>query len=103
MSDLQAVQNKAIMWITGLKFNTPNRPTMQQLHKMLKLEPINIRLHRLAARVWEKLEQSNDPNYAEVEEASRLPRRSRANINWWPSSLGIAGGPPPQPLYKKNQ
>ena len=69
---------------------------------MLKLEPINTRLHRLAGRGGDKLNTNLDPNYAEVVVASRLPRR-RGNPKWWPSSLGHARGPPPQPLYKMNQ
>ena len=104
MRKMQAVQNSCIMWITGLKFNDPVRPSMRQLHRMLKLQPINLRLHKLARRTWERLEEDADPNYTEVLGYSRLPMVRIPTFGtdlrrWWPSSLSYALGPPPPPIY----
>ena len=104
MARLQAVQNSSICWITGLRFNDPDRPTMRELHGMLKLEPMNVRLHRLARRTWERLEDSGDPCYDEVLHYSQMPMIRIPTFGadlrrWWPSSMSYAMGPPPAPIY----
>ena len=108
MKQLQAVQNSAIMWITGLRFNTPGRLTIQQLHGRLNLEPVNVRLHRLGKKVWESLEDDRDPNFVEVEGYAATPQRRRPALGadpkrWWPSSLNLARGPQPNPIWKTRQ
>ena len=106
MLKLQAVQNRAIMWITGHWFHQVNRPSIRRLHRRLRLEPINTRLHRLARRTWRALESDGDPNYTEVLELAGLPRvrRSAAGADpkrWWPSSIQFAQQRPPRPIFSK--
>lgn len=103
MLRLQAVQNRAIMWITGHRFREEGRPSIRRLHKSLKLEPLNQRLHKLAIRTWEALAADEDPNYEEVDELANQPSRRRANADprrsWWPSSLRVVRQPMPRPIY----
>ena len=103
MLRLQAVQNRAIMWITGHRFREEGRPSIRRLHKSLKLEPLNQRLHKLAIRTWEALAADEDPNYEEVDELANQPSRRRANVDprrsWWPSSLRVVRQPMPRPIY----
>ena len=106
MRRLQAVQNSAIMWVCGLRFSDPDRPSIPTLHRMLRLEPINVRLHKLACRTWERLAQDEDPNYDEVLRNSAMPqvRRPALGANprlWWPSSLALVQGPRPAPIYSQ--
>ena len=101
---LQGTQNNCIMWICNLRFNTPNRFDIPTLHRMLRLQPLNIRLHMLAKRTWERLARDDDVNYEEVLRNSALPqiRRAAPTANpkhWWPSSLTLANAPAPPPIY----
>ena len=102
MARIQAVQNAAIMWICGTSFRDPNRPRLQVLHNMLRLEPINQRLYRLARRVWEKLANDADPNYLEALTMTQLPTRRHTTadpLRWWPSSYHYAHRQRPAALY----
>ena len=103
---LQGVQNSAIFWITGLRRSDPTRPNIVALHGMLRLQPMNLRLHRLAKRTWDRLATMDppDPNYEEVRANNALPqvRRPLPGADpryWWPSSLSIVNGPVPAPIY----
>ena len=108
LRSMQAIQNKALMWICGVKFNTPDRPTIPELHRMLRLQPINVRLHKLAGRTWDRLEEDDDPNFLEVLQNSQMPqvRRARPTAGpkrWWPSSLTHARGAAPPPIWRTHQ
>ena len=107
MKKLQGVQNRAIMWITGHRFREDGRPSIRRLHRLLRLEPVNIRLHRLAGRTWDSLEADGDPNYEEVRDLAALPPRRRVRVaagqapstRWWPSSLNAVRLPMPRAIY----
>ena len=103
MVRLQAVQNRAVMWITGHRFREEGRPSIRHLHGSLRLEPLNQRLHKLAVRTWEALEADDDPNFVEVQELAALPprRRQPADVRraWWPSSLQVVRQPMPRPIF----
>lgn len=103
MLRLQSVQNRAVMWITGHRFREEGRPSLRHLHRALRLEPLNCRLHKLAGRTWESLAADEDPNFDEVLEiASQPPRCSIwAQTYRWPSSLRRIRLPMPRPWFSK--
>ena len=105
MKRLQSVQNASIMWIFSTQYNDPTRPSIEQLHRILRLDTINVRLHKLAKRTWDKLQRDDDPNFEEVLAASAMPaiRRPTAGADprrWWPSSFGMVNGPAPVPIFR---
>ena len=56
---LQVVQNKAIRWITNTYY--PNTCNIDEQQHLLKIEPINERINRLAQNIWYKAEIENSP------------------------------------------
>ena len=56
---LQVVQNKAIRWITNTYY--PNICNIDEQQGLLKIEPINDRINRLAQNIWYKVETENSP------------------------------------------
>ena len=56
---LQIIQNKAIRWITNTYY--PNTCNIAEQQNLLKIEPINERLSRLAQNIWYKIETENSP------------------------------------------
>ena len=95
MWSMQAVQNIALIWATGIRYPDP-RPPIRELHTRHKLEALNVRIHRLAGRVWERLEMQEDINYLRIIECE-----AEGEHNWWPRSLPRALQDPPQPKYSR--
>ena len=59
---LQVIQNKAIRWITNSYY--PNICNIDEQQVVLKIEPIDIRINRLAQNTWYKAETENSPFFA---------------------------------------
>ena len=50
---MQTIQNKMIKFVTQNN-NDYDNMTMQEIHENLNIEPINIRLYKLANRAWNR-------------------------------------------------
>ena len=106
--DLQKVQNRALRWVHSAHM-IDDRPTTEFLHARYRVEPLNIRLHHLARRVWERLEDSQDPNLNRIHQCEavlddggwRRGLRGNPEHSWWPRSRLRALGPAPRPFYTK--
>ena len=99
---LQVIQNKALRWATNTRY--PSRITNEQLHLDNYIQPLNIRLHNRARKIWTKLEALEDPLYARLrEEHDDIETRddTRRNYTRWRRSLPIMTQQhPPPPFYK---
>lgn len=89
---LQRVLNKGLRFACNVQY--PDFRTTKHLHDLNKLQPINIRIHKRATRIWENLETQNDIIYQELREQNH--QRSHY---WFKSSLQIIDQGPPQPLH----
>lgn len=94
---LQAIQNKSILWIKGIRWPNP-RPSIRELHRLYDLEPINLRIHTMAERIWDKLEYLEDINYEHINTISEI---TEGEHHWWPRSLTRARQNPPEPIYSR--
>ena len=89
---LQAEQNKALRWING--DSPPYHTTIQALHTKYNLEPLNIKLHKAATRVWETLRTHQE------EEVQRLLEEDRGGTHrWWKTAYQTEDEQPPQAVY----
>ena len=59
---LQIIQNKAVRWITNTHY--PNICKNDEQQTLLKIEPINVRINRLAQKIWYKIETENSPCFS---------------------------------------
>lgn len=91
---LQALQNKALRWINGDA--PPYNTTVEQLHEIYNLKPLNIRNFRLAYNAWEKI-RAEFPEETEVYETTEYARTHA----WWPLAYIPANAVEPRPIYKK--
>ena len=96
MYRLQAIQNTALLWAHGTRYPDP-RPSITELHHIHRLEPMNC---RLASRMWARLGANEDGNYEEL--MARMPHDGPSH-RWWPRSLPLALGQPPQPIFKRGR
>ena len=101
LQKLQAVQNRALRWVHGWKYD-PDRPELRlsavALHQRYRVEPLNLRLWRLARRTWERLLEDNDLMLWRIDFlADGVPEGARDHA-WWPRSRAHALGPPPRPI-----
>ena len=102
MGGLQAVQNRALQWVHGVRWPAPQL-SARELHLTYKVEPLNCRLWRLARRIWERLLEDNDPMLPRIDYAEGgLPAGWRDH-SWWPRSRPRALGPMPRPLWRRGQ
>lgn len=95
MYKLQKVQNKAVRFITNSNMTLRNRTEV--LHKKAKIEPLNTRIHRRTAKLWNKIQDSNIPLYENHIKYFNYPRR-KPKMNF-PFSVPIATSPSPPPIY----
>ena len=85
-----------------LKFATQNNNyydnmTMQEIHENLNIEPINIRLHKLANRAWNRFSQIN-PNLANKSlDLNNNP--NERDHNWWLRIASFVSNPEPSGKY----
>ena len=96
MLNLQRVQSNALLWVHG-GWSNNRRPTNRALHARFRMAPVNVRLHRLARRTWERLEEDEDPNLQDVVRMGEAI--GDAEHRWWPRSRPRALRPPPRPCY----
>lgn len=88
----QAVQNKALRWINDDV--PPYGTTIKELHQKYGIEPLNIRNHRLANSMWEKIRLEFPTETDGYENATF--NRTHA---WWPLAYMPADAEEPQPIY----
>ena len=94
--ELQRVQSNALLWVHG-RSPDHRRPTNAFLHERYKVLPLNQRLHELARRVWERLDEDEDPNLQNIIAGSAHLQDGEEH-SWWPRCRPRALGPPPPPL-----
>ena len=84
---LQRVQNSAIKWIAN--WTPPYTTTMVAEHERLNLETLNVRIHRMSRRTWQKVEAYDPESY------DRLSNAEPANENhsWLRRSLPLVETP----------
>ena len=99
MHDLQRVQNNALMWVYGWGEDF-RRPTNEYLHARYNVPPLNQRLHTLARRTWQRLEEDRDPNLTRIIEDS-AHFEDEEEHHWWPRSRPRALGPAPAALINR--
>ena len=79
---LQRTQNKALRWATEQRY--PYTLTTREIHEATKTEPLNIRLHKQAIKIWDTLYQYNNETYESLTQNTNNIRRYNRNF---PSSL----------------
>lgn len=89
---LQAIQNKALRWVNGDV--PPYETTITALHHHYKLDPLNVRNHRLASRMWDKIRTEFPEQTQEFE-----TREFRSTHAWWPLAYIQENGQEPDPIY----
>ena len=98
MLKLQTIQNQALRWIHPWEpYNA--RTTNETLHRIYKIPPINIRLHQLAKKVWDKLANHQDPNLINIQLKEETLENDQEHL-WFPRSRPRARGNPPLPIFK---
>ena len=95
--EIQKVQNRALRWI-HVPEPVDRRTTNQELHRMYRLQPMNIRLHYLAQRIWERVDEDDDVNLQRILQMEDHVREG-AEHYWWPWSRRRAFGAPPRPIF----
>lgn len=93
---LQAIQNKALRWINSDV--PPYNTTVEQLHDIYNLDPVNIRNFRLASNAWEKMRQEF-PEETTLYEETTFER----SHSWWPLAYIPADAEEPRPIYKQHR
>ena len=95
-SRLQRVQNVALRFATGVRWDDCVR--MEDLHEEATVPPINVRLHQLAAQIWQRMADENWEQYLvlwDLHDAA-LDR----DYCWCPRSIrALKRDPAPTPLY----
>ena len=92
---LQRVQNSALKYAYGHRWDS--FITMEELHTQASMPAINVRLHELARRVWERLENLGGPQYERLQNLHR--NYPDNNHNWFPRSIPRLQGHEPEPRY----
>ena len=80
---LQGVQNSAIKWIAN--WTPPYTTTMAAEHERLNLETLNVRIHRMSRKTWQKVETYNPESYDRLSNAEPV----NENHNWLRRSLPL--------------
>ena len=91
---MQRIQNKNLRMVVK---NTENEgKTMEQIHEVLNIEPINIRLYMAARKLWEKFQtkQPNIYNMSMTENQNEIRDHS-----WWPRVACKLETGIPEPMY----
>ena len=85
--ELQQVQNSAIKWIAN--WTPPYTTTMVAEHERLNLETLNVRIHRLSRKTWQKVEMYDPESYERLSNAEP----ANENHNWLRRSLPLVEMP----------
>lgn len=96
ISRLQKVQNAALRFVYNTRWD--QFTTSEALHEAASLPALNVRLHRLATKVWEGLEEEGGEQFLALQQLHRqAPQR---NHSWFPRSLPILdSNQEPAPRY----
>lgn len=98
LQGMQAIQNKALRRAFG--DTPPYFATIKDLHLATKLEPLNVRLHRLANRSWDRLSVS-DPGI--VEQSNALNQMNGRDHFYWRRLSPYIEGEQPRPVYRSGR
>ena len=71
--------------------------SMEDLHDKYKIEPYNIRLHRLANRTWDRIGLVNNVLVESSNVESNIPNKQ--DHRWWPRVAPYVDGNQPEPIY----
>ena len=96
---LQRVQSNALRWVHRNAEGRVRgrRYTNLELHQIYRMEPLNQRIHRLASRIWERLERDEDPNLERIHAAEEVLDGPQEHL-YFKRSRPRARGPLPAPL-----
>ena len=97
ISRLQKVQNSALRFVFGTKWD--DFTTTASLHEAASLPALNVRLHQMAAQVWEQMESEGWEQFLALRELhDGAPDRQHT---WFPRSLlTLEQNPQPAPQYR---
>ena len=90
---LQAVQNRALNWITGLE-----RTNAEHLHSLANIPPLNVVFHKQASKTWSTLRQFHPSLYQSL--SSPTPQLGRRSAILFKSSRQQAEGNEPPPRFR---
>ena len=95
INKMQSVQNRALR--RAYKDSPPYYNTMEELHTRSKLEPMNVRLHRLANRSWDRL-SNIDPQI--IDQSAEMNVNGMRNHAWWSRLSTLINADSPAPRYR---
>ena len=93
---MQQFQNKCIRKLIKGDPDYAHK-TIEELHQELKIEAINVRLHRLANKTWDRLCNIDNPTYEQTTAEDNDP--TKRDHNWWPRISPFVNQDTPEPLY----
>ena len=93
---LQSFQNISLRQVVGGRRGGWNT-TAAELHEQLGIEPINVRIHQLATKAWEKVRVLS-PDLVERSENVQDERGRRDHL-WWKRISPYVNSPEPLPRY----
>lgn len=96
MLELQRIQNKALRYVTDQRY--PYTESTEAQHHRLNVQPISTRLREAAHKIWEKLDNQEDPNYTHVKE---YDGNTDMDHSWFPRSLKSLREPPPDHRFTR--
>ena len=96
ISRLQKVQNSALRFAFGTRWD--DFSTSASLHEAASIPALNVRLHEMAAKVWQRMEDEGWDQYRVLKTMHEgAPPRQHA---WFPRSLLRLESNPPEPRYR---
>lgn len=95
MQRIQAVQNRMLR--LAYKEAPPYYNTIKDLHLRCRMEPMNVRFHRLGNRTWDRLSRTEPELIDRSNELSRRPGRDHFN---WKRLAPFIEGNQPRPIYR---
>ena len=95
LSSLQSVQNKALR--RAYNQRPPFFNTVEDLHQQAGLEPLNVRLHRLAQKSWDRLEMECPET---IRRSQELTEQGIEDHSWWRRLEPMITADPPEPIYR---
>ena len=92
---IQRVQNRGMRIVAKYDENLENK-TIEDIHSILNLEPMNVRLYRRLEKLWQKIEEKEP----ELHERSMRENHSLfADHKWWTRAATIVEAGMPDPMY----
>ena len=93
MLKIQRVQTKNIHNIS--RYTDNSGKTIEELHEIYTMEPLNIRLYKAANKLWSKLEQKEQ----ELCNRSMVQNDGQDDHYWWKRAANILSNEEPEPIY----